>query len=240
MSFPRVLVTGIAGGIGAAISAVLQSDGWEVVGTDVVEPRVKGLQEFVAADLADPDATAAVVERLASDGLDALVNNAATQATGTVLTTDPDTWDRSFAVNVRAPYLAIRAAHEALRKRTGAVVNVASVHAVATSAGRAAYAASKSALVGLTRAAALELADDGVRVNAVLPGAIDTPMLRAGLKAADVQLGDLERRTPLRRVGNPNDVAQAVSFLIDSHRAAFITGQMLVVDGGALARLATE
>ena len=131
-----------------------------------------------------------------------------------------------------------------LRERRGAVVNVASVHAIATSAGLAAYAASKGAVVALTRAAALELAPEGIRVNAVLPGAIDTQMLRDGLSRGgpdiDAGMAALAERTPLGRIGRPQDVAEAVLFLADASRSSFITGQTLVVDGGATARLSTE
>ena len=111
----------------------------------------------------------------------------------------------------------------------------------------AAYAASKGALLALTRALAIELAPDSIRVNAVLPGAVDTPMLRSGLtrghlQGANVQelMQDLGRRTVMGRVGRPEEIAQAILFLADGDRSSFMTGQTLVVDGGATARLSTE
>jgi NAD(P)-dependent dehydrogenase (short-subunit alcohol dehydrogenase family) len=140
----------------------------------------------------------------------------------------------------------MQAAHEALQVSRGAVVNVASVHAIATSVGAAPYAASKAAIVALTRAAALEWAPE-VRVNAVLPGAIDTPMLRQGVQrwaissdAVEPAIVELGARIPLGRIGRPDEVAQAILFLADSDRSSFITGQTLVADGGALTRLSTE
>jgi NAD(P)-dependent dehydrogenase (short-subunit alcohol dehydrogenase family) len=132
---------------------------------------------------------------------------------------------------------------EQLIATRGAVVNVASVHAFATSRNIAAYAASKGGLMAFTRAAALELAPHDVRVNAVLPGAVDTPALRDGLGrsgAATAAEANLIGRTPLQRIGRPSDIAHAILFLADHQRSSFITGQGLVVDGGALTRLGTE
>jgi len=152
-----------------------------------------------------------------------------------------------MATNAAAPFVAIREAIPYLRKAQGAVVNVASVHALATSAGIAAYAASKGALVALTRSAALELGPDGVRVNAVIPGAIDTKMLRGdagraldGAGGSEEGLAEIAARTPLGRIGRPEEIAQAVLFLADGERSSFVTGQTLVADGGVLARLASE
>jgi NAD(P)-dependent dehydrogenase (short-subunit alcohol dehydrogenase family) len=140
--------------------------------------------------------------------------------------------------------VATRAALAALRASRGAIVNVSSVHAIATSAGLAAYVASKGGLAALTRSTALELAPD-VRVNAVLPGAIDTPMLRSGLARwstdahPDIRLQGLADRTPLRRIGEPAEVAEVILFLADT-RSSFITGQTVVVDGGVSAQLSSE
>ena len=118
-----------------------------------------------------------------------------------------------------------------------------SVHAFATSAGSGAYAASKGAVLAFTRAAAIDLAPDNIRVNAVLPGAVDTAMLSEGLNRSDdpkAARSNLEQRTIMGRVGRPEEIAQAILFLADEDRSSFITGQNLIVDGGALARLSTE
>lgn len=128
--------------------------------------------------------------------------------------------------------------------RPGAsIINISSIHARATSAGLAAYVASKGALSALTRATALELGARGIRVNAVLPGAIDTPMLRNALarnRPLDDAWNSLIAGAPLGRVGAPSDVAHLVAFLADSEVSGNITGQEFVCDGGVLARLATE
>jgi NAD(P)-dependent dehydrogenase (short-subunit alcohol dehydrogenase family) len=134
-----------------------------------------------------------------------------------------------------------------MRKCGGAIVNVSSVHALATSKNIAAYAASKGALLAFTRATAIELAPDNIRVNAVLPGAVDTPMLRAGLNRGHVKMGNIEdsvcelgKKHVLGRIGLPEEIGQTILFLADDERSSFITGHGLIVDGGAIAKLSTE
>ena len=129
----------------------------------------------------------------------------------------------------------------------GAIVNVSSVHAVATSANISAYAASKGGLLALTRAMAIEFAPDNIRVNAILPGAVDTPMLRAGLDRDHAgggsmldRLENLARKTVNGRIGRPEEIAHTIYFLADNAQSSFMTGQALIVDGGATARLSTE
>ena len=229
------LITGAAGGIGHAMVQAFRSEGWRTVAID----RVDG-ERVEVVDASDPEQ----VEQL-FDGLDeplmALINNAAIQLKKPAIETTPAEWDEIMAANLRSVYLMSKFAHPLLKQSAGAIVNVSSVHAVATSPNLAAYAASKGAVLALTRAMALELAPDGIRVNALLPGAVDTPMLHAGLaRSPEVELDDLARRTPLGRIGQPWEIAQAAVFLSDSKRASFITGQALVVDGGATARLGTQ
>lgn len=152
-----------------------------------------------------------------------------------------------MAANLRAAYLTSKVAYRWLEEAKGAIVNVSSVHAVATSVKIAGYAATKGGLLALTRAMALEFSKDGIRVNAVLPGAVDTEMLREGLARGHLEDGSLEdqlaalgARTPLGRVGEPREIARAILFLADPEQSSFITGQSLIVDGGATARLSTE
>lgn len=232
---PVAVVTGAARGIGAAICDRLEADGWSVVPIDR-EPMMRS--GSIQLDLADP---AAVCDGLSGlSRVDALVNNAAVQLCKPLVDTSLDEWDDLFAVNVRAPFLCLRTLAPQLRHSKGAVVNVSSVHAAATSLSMAAYATSKGAIAALTRAAAIELAPHGVRVNSVAPGAVETAALREGLDRSPSGRSTLLERTPLGRVGLPTEIAHAVSFLVDRDRSGFITGQCMVIDGGALARLSTE
>ncbi len=241
------LVTGAAGGIGLATVERLGASGWAVAGIDVADPpQHVEFEAYERLDLGDAFAGEALSRLVGTlPRLDALVNNAGLQVVSRLAEMSLEDWERTMAVNLRAAFLTTRAAHRALQSSRGAVVNVSSVHAVHTSSGLVAYAASKGGLVAFSRALALEWAADGIRVNAVLPGAVDTPMLRAGLgrwAAADDDeaLATLGRRTPLGRVGRPTEIAEAIVFLADGERSSFITGQSIVVDGGVSAALASE
>ena len=232
---PVAVVTGAAGGIGSATCDVLEGYGWEVIGVD---RRPVDRPGALRIDLADAPAIAAALEALPR--ADALVNNAALQLYKPLLETTVDEWDAIAAVNIRAAFVCLKALNAQLARAQGAVVNVASVHARATSASIAAYAATKGGMAAFTRAAAIEMAPLGVRVNCVLPGAVETPALREGLSRRENSERTLIERTPLGRIGDPRDVAEAIAFLIDRDRSGFVTGQELAVDGGALARLSTE
>jgi len=243
----RVVVTGAAAGIGRACVETFLEDGWQVVGLDRNPSTELEHLTSVACDLADTTSVAAAcAEALAGGAVHALVNNAALQVNKALVDTTDDEWAAVMNTNVRGAFECTRALAPALASARGAIVNIASVHAVATSRNVAAYAASKGALVALTRAAALELADDGVRCNALLPGAVDTPMLRDGLtrrphpEGAEGNLAELRDRTPLRTVASPHEIARSVLFLADGERSPYITGQTLIADGGATARLSTE
>lgn len=245
-----VLITGVAGGIGAATARLFAERGWRVVGVDQQPAsHLPGMALFIQADLSQPEAPAHIlVEVTAREGrLDALVNNAALQICKPLLATTTQEWDQIIAVNLRSAFLLAQGAYPLLKAQGGVIVNVSSVHAVATSTHIAAYAASKGGLLALTRAMALEFAPEGIRVNAVLPGAVDTPMLHSGLERGHVQGSDIQdqvcslgRKHPLGRVGQPEEIGKAIVFLADNDQSSFMTGQALVVDGGAIARLSTE
>jgi NAD(P)-dependent dehydrogenase (short-subunit alcohol dehydrogenase family) len=151
-----------------------------------------------------------------------------------------------MATNLRAPFQLIRDLAPRLAEVNGGIVNVSSVHAIVTSANVAAYAVSKGALVALTRSAAIDLAPLGVRCNAVLPGAVQTPMLFDGLsrrphvRGPAGNLEDLKARTPLGFVARPEAVAPTIVHLVDRERSPYTTGQTIVMDGGASIRLSTE
>jgi NAD(P)-dependent dehydrogenase (short-subunit alcohol dehydrogenase family) len=246
-----ILITGAAGGIGRASVALFSQKNWRVIGVDRNEfgnefPE-KGL--FIQSDISRPEDMESIFEKTKSftDALDALVNNAALQVAKPLVQTTVAEWDAVMAANLRSVFLGVKLAHPLLKAGGGAIVNVSSVHAVQTSANIAAYAASKGGLLALTRAMAIEFAPDNIRVNAILPGAVDTPMLRAGLGRGHVGSGDMQerldnlaRKTVNGRVGTPEEIAHAVYFLADNEQSSFMTGQAMIVDGGATARLSTE
>lgn len=240
-------MTGAAGGIGHATAMLFKQQGWLVIGTDLRPPPSDDVfDQFIEVDIGDADAAENTFSWLDTVRLDALVNNAAVNVACRLVETSVAQWDAIMGVNVRAAQQALRCLYPLLKQSAGSVVNVSSVHAVATSEDLSAYAASKGALCALTRAAALELGSSGIRVNAVLPGAVDTPMLRAGLRdrmggtTEAEAYAALASRTPLRRIADPAEIAQVILFLADGERSSYVTGQMVVVDGGATARLSTE
>jgi NAD(P)-dependent dehydrogenase (short-subunit alcohol dehydrogenase family) len=246
-----LLITGAAGGIGRATVALFAHKGWRVIGVDRNEfgedfPR-SGL--FIQSDISRAEDMESILgqAKAFSNTLNALVNNAALQIAKPLVQTTVEEWDAVMAANLRSVFLGVKLAHPLLKAKGGAIVNVSSVHAVQTSANIAAYAASKGGLLALTRAMAIEFASDNIRVNAILPGAVDTPMLRAGLGRGHVGSGDVQerldnlaRKTVNGRVGTPEEIANAIYFLADNEQSSFMTGQAMIVDGGATARLSTE
>ena len=247
-----VLITGAGGGIGRACVYHFADKGWSVVGVDRADfdGNFPVTGRFIKADISLPSSVEQIFSQTQdfSSTLDVLVNNAAVQVAKPLIETTVEEWDAVMASNLRSVFLFVKLAHPLLKARGGgAVVNVSSVHAIQTSANIAAYAASKGGLLALTRAMAIEFAPDNIRVNAILPGAVDTPMLRAGLGRGHVgggnmqeRLDNLARKTVSGKVGKPEEIAHAIYFLADDEQSSFMTGQALIVDGGATARLSTE
>jgi NAD(P)-dependent dehydrogenase (short-subunit alcohol dehydrogenase family) len=236
------LVVGGTLGIGRAAAERLAGEGAAIV-TGGREPEAD-----VTGDVRDDGYADALVAHALErhGGLDVVVYSAGIQRYGTVETTEPETWDEVHAVNVRGAYLVARAAVPALRARGGgAIVLVSSVQATASQTGVAAYAASKGALSALARTMALDHSGDGIRVNSVAPGSVDTPMLRwaadrfRGDDRAEDVISAWGRVHPLGRVADPGEVAAAIAFLA-SDDASFVTGTELKVDGGLLAGLPVE
>jgi len=245
-----VLITGVAGGIGSATAKIFNDNGWHVVGVDLNEPNDgSNIAHFIQGDVSDSLSSQEVFHEIANDEtrLDSLINNAAIQICKPFIATSLEEWDRIMAFNVRSVYLMVHGAYPLMRANGGTIVNVSSVHAMATSSNIAAYAASKGAMLSLTRALAIELAKDNIRVNAVLPGAVDTPMLHAGLdrgcspESKDIPslLRQLGEKHLLGRIGSPKEIGTAIWFLANN-LSSFVTGQSLVIDGGAIAKLSTE
>jgi NAD(P)-dependent dehydrogenase (short-subunit alcohol dehydrogenase family) len=249
-----VVVTGGAAGIGAASAQAFAREGAIVYVFDnnaeggqrtVDEIRTGGgAAHFHEGDVAEEEATRAVadaaVERYGR--LDVMHANAGIEWTKKVVDTSLAEWSRVIAVNLTGVYLASRfALIHMLRQRSGSIVITSSPHALCTVPDAGAYAASKGGALALTRALALEAAPHGVRVNALLPGAIDTPMLRREAETAFDPAQQLQRFAaihPLNRLGRPSEVAEAALFLA-SDEASFVTGSALAVEGGLLAAQAS-
>jgi len=242
-----VLVTGGSSGIGAAMAAAFVSEGAEVVITGRNPERTQrvveklGLSEFGLGDICDPaycaDFIGGVVER--SGKLDVLVNNAGMILREDTVETTDDQWRQIMAVNVDAVFFMSREALRHMRpRRSGAIVNLSSTCGLVGCKGLTAYCTTKGALIQMTQSMALDCAADGVRVNAVCPGAVDTPMLFSAHKQAPSreEMEAVQTQTvPLGRMATPQEVVSAVLFLASTD-AGYITGTHLSVDGGYTAQ----
>jgi 2-keto-3-deoxy-L-fuconate dehydrogenase len=233
----RALVTGAGSGIGAAVARALHGEGADVVLADLVAERVETLAgelgeraSAVGLDVRDEDAV-----RAATGDLDVLVNVAGIGSTTNAPDTPLDVWEAVFAVNARGTFLCCKHAIPGMKARgAGSIVNIASVAGLVGLRNRAAYCASKGAVIALTRALAVDHVGDGIRVNAVCPGTVDTPWVQRLIDDAGESLDALRARQPMGRLGTPEEVAEAVLYLA-SDAAAFVTGSALVIDGGLTA-----
>ena len=239
------IVTGAASGIGRATAQLFAEEGAQVLAVDLPGSALMTAHEGVsgvtplALSITEPDAPARIVgEAVARFGrLDILMNNAGVSGRHFVEEMTDEQWDRIFAVNVTAPFKLARAAIPHLKKSpAGRIISVASVMAEGTDLGLGAYCASKAGVAGLTRTLALELGRDGITANYLLPGAIKTGMT-SGLWEARPDIADIwAKKSPLRRLGQPIDLARAALFLA-SDDSAFVTGHGLHVDGGLMLRV---
>jgi NAD(P)-dependent dehydrogenase (short-subunit alcohol dehydrogenase family) len=235
-----IIVTGAASGIGAATARRMRAEGADLALLDRDAEAVGEIADELAAvaitvDVADTEALDEAFRRAADDlgGLDAVFNNAGVGNLKPLHTYTEDEWDLLVDVNLKGTWNGIRAAVPLLRGGGGgSIVNMASVSGIFPTRGEGPYAAAKAGTIALTRSAALEYGPDGIRVNCVAPGFIRTNLTEFAFQNP-AWVEPLERRTPLRRAGDADDVAKVAVFLC-SDLAGYVTGQTVVVDGGSM------
>lgn len=246
------LVTGAGRGIGRGIAAEFAREGARVVIAEVDEATARDAQaQLVAAggtaraipcDVATEDDIRRLMTETeqAFGGLDVLVNNAAVGVYKSLTDATAEDFDRAVAVNLRGVFLCMKHATPLLRRSgSGSIINIASVHSVQNVGGTVPYAASKGGVAALTRAAAIDLAPDGIRVNAICPGWIDTPLIQGIFDESEdpgATQAAVEKRQLLGRLGTPEEIGRAAVFLA-SDDSSYVTGSLLFVDSGMTAQL---
>ena len=238
------VITGAGSGIGRAMSLLFAREGARVLAADLDGAAAEETAAQVGAqcvamrvDASQPDEVRAMIERAVAEmgRIDVLCNNAGIGSTTDVVDCEPDDWDRVMTVNVRSVFLGCKyAVPHMVRQGRGAIVNTASVAGMVGVPKRASYCASKGAVIALTRQVAMDFVKQGVRVNCVCPGTVDSPWverLLAGVDDRAAARAALEARQPMGRLGTPEEVAAAALYLA-SDDAAFVTGTSLVLDGG--------
>jgi NAD(P)-dependent dehydrogenase (short-subunit alcohol dehydrogenase family) len=242
-----VIVTGGSSGIGLACAERFAIEGAKVLNADVRRPSPEAEARFhnlagewgwIEADLGDSESPTQVVKQAISrwGGVDILVNNAAyvSDQSGALLDASLEQWERQFDISVKGTFLMTKLAlPEMIKRGGGAIVNISSIGGINPFNQGAAYCTAKAAILQFTRSVAVDYGLQGIRCNAVCPGATDTPTF-SSIKNVPYELADREARTALGRIGQPEEVAAAVSFLA-SNEASYITGATLVVDGGWIA-----
>jgi NAD(P)-dependent dehydrogenase (short-subunit alcohol dehydrogenase family) len=238
-----VVVTGAGSGIGLSTTELLIEAGWHVLAADRDAEALErltdrlgncaGLLTTVLLDITDEKAIADLAERCQAldSPLQALVNSAGIGSNVRFAETTTDQLRRMYEVNVIGAFALSQALAPIMRENGGgSIVHIASVSGIKGNLGRSAYGASKGALVTLTKIMAVELADDLIRVNAIAPGPIETPMVKENHTA--VTREEWSRTVPMRRYGRPEEIATAIAFLVDERQSSYVTGQILAVDGG--------
>ena len=241
-------VTGGASGIGEAIARALVAQGARVTIGDADRGRVGSVAAELGVcgltlDVTSCESVEAAVQHVLQeqDRLDVLVNSAGIMHVGKLHETEPDDYDRVQSVNARGVYLSCRAAiRPMLERRSGNIINIASVASLIAVERRFAYCVSKGAVLEMTRALAIDYARDGIRANAICPGTVDTPMIRGYVRKYfgdeyEETVAQLHDRQPVGRMGEPNEIAALAVFLA-SDESSFMTGAALPIDGGWTAK----
>lgn len=235
-----IIITGSSSGIGSGLTQHFLNKGHPVYQLDInnIEDPEKGIYQV---DVTNIQQIELFFKKIEDKKIKSIINNAAIQVEKSIIDISTEEWNRVLNTNITAIHLMTKTFYKKLEG--GSIVNISSVHAKSTSPNLSAYVASKGAVSALTRSMALELASYSIRVNSILPGAINTPMLEKGLSrnfSYEEAKNKLIKSTPLKKIGEPSDIAHMADFLINENLASNITGQEFIVDGGVLAKLATE
>lgn len=237
-----VFVTGGASGIGLAIARAVLAQGWQAVVADVSADNLAGAREslgnhaaahFMAVDVADEEAVVRAIARCEKEigPLAGLVNSAGIGSDVTCLDTTTTLFRKTLEVNLIGSFVAARESARAMKNRGhGSIVHIASVSGMRGNRGRVAYGASKAGVIAMTQVMAVELAEFGIRVNAIAPGPVETPLVRE-MHSPEARLA-WTRLVPQRRYAAPEEIAAAAVFLLDATKSSFVTGQTICVDGG--------
>ena len=245
----RILITGASSGIGAAAMQLFAAEGAMVIGAarrhdegELIAERIRqsgGDARFIRTDIADGDSVRALFTDIESSlgGLDGAFNNASlTQASSPFEQTPDEVYDRLFDINVRGTWLCMKAELRLMKaNRAGAIVNTSSIAGMRGFNEISVYSATKHAVIGLTRSAAIDAAPFGVRVNCICPGTTRTPMMEEQMRTREGGMALTISRIPLGRISEPVEQAQAALWLL-SDQASFVTGQSFAVDGGGTIR----
>jgi NAD(P)-dependent dehydrogenase (short-subunit alcohol dehydrogenase family) len=234
------IVTGGASGIGLATVERLLASGWRVTALDrdsTALAKLRGVHgdkvRTGALDVTDANAAEAAVKQSADafGRLDGVVNSAGVGLDKSVLDTSVEEFRKVLDINVTGTFIVGRAAARLMKEQgSGSIVNIASIAGMRGSKGRAAYGASKGAVINLTQVMAVDLARHGIRVNAIAPGPVDTPLVQA-IHTPAVRRSYMHH-TPMRRYATPDEIAAAILFLLDGAQSSYVTGTILPVDGG--------
>lgn len=239
------IVTGACGGIGMAIASCFQEAGYHVVATDQFETAVAGLlcDKYLSADLAKTVTNSgyanAIFQKIKEisppDSIHVLINNAAVQVLGGLDDLTVEDWKHTLNINLLAPFVWSQGLASEIEKEHGSIINIGSIHARLTKKGFVAYATSKAALAGMTRALAIDVGPR-IRINAIEPAAIETKMLKAGFKENEEGYRQLKNFHPVGRIGHCEEVAKVALFLA-SNEVGFAHGTTFPLDGGIGTRL---
>lgn len=250
----RAIVTGAGSGIGRAIAARLASEGARVALADVNDESAREVASYIGeageadgdtlvikTDVTDEDEVEVLVRSVVDEwgGLDVMVNNAGVGVAATAVDTSEEDWQRVIDVGLKGTFLGIKHAAPAMRESGGgSIVNMASVVALVGVRDRAAYSAAKGGILALTRAAAMDHIEEGIRVNCIAPGTVDTPWIdriTAGYDDPQGARARMQARQPNDRLVSPEEIAAVAAYLV-SDEAASVVGAAMVVDGGMTAR----